>query len=103
YAEACPKLAESQRLDPGGGTLLNLGLCHAGQGRTATAWAELREALGQARRDGRTDRAEIAGKKLAEIEPGLCRLTVAVASDARAAGVEIKLDDSALGVATWDT
>ena len=38
YDTACQRFAESNRLDPAVGTLLNLGVCEAARGRVATAW-----------------------------------------------------------------
>src|SRR5258708_617548 len=73
---ACRKLEESQRLDPGGGTLLNVALCHEREGRTATAWVEFTEALGLAKRDDRTQRLEFARAHLAALEPVLSRLVI---------------------------
>lgn len=78
FAEACPKLEESQRLDPAGGTLLHLGLCYEGLDKTASAWAAFNEALSAAVRDGRRDRERIARQRLSELEPKLTRVVVHV-------------------------
>lgn len=98
-AAACAKLAESHRLDPAGGTLLNLALCHEREGKVGTAYVELVSALAQAQRDGRDDRAAIAREHLAAIEHDLPRLVVSVPH--APAGAEITLDGTALREAAW--
>src|SRR5262245_21968497 len=40
YEAACAKFEASYGIEAGGGTLLNLALCHEKVGRTATAWSE---------------------------------------------------------------
>lgn len=76
YDEACPKLAESQRLDPGAGTLLALSLCHEGQGKLASAHDELKQAAALGRKNGRNDLANAAEKRAAAMEPKLAKLVV---------------------------
>jgi hypothetical protein len=100
YAEACPKLAESQRLDPAGGTLLTLALCHEAEGRTASAWSEFNEALERAGIDERVDRAAIARAHAAALEPHLARLAVRVAVTA-AGGIEVECDGFPVPRASW--
>ncbi len=100
YAEACPKLAESQRLDPGGGTLLNLAICHEHEGRLATAFMELTAAVAQARKDNRQDRIDTANAHLASIEGRIPRLTIRVAQEEP--GLEVFLDGTLLRKPAWN-
>jgi hypothetical protein len=101
YAEACRKFAESQRLDPGGGTVLNLALCHEKEGKIATAWADFREALGAARRDQRAEREKLAREHLDALEPRLPKLTLrGTPPDTQ---VEVTLDGTAVNASAWNT
>jgi hypothetical protein len=103
YAEACPKLAESQRLDPGGGTLLNLALCHELEGKTASAWTEFRDALSLAIRDQRKDRQDLAEQHTMALAPKLTRLTIVVPDAVAASEPEITFDRTTLPRVAWNT
>jgi hypothetical protein len=101
YPAACGKLEESQRLDPGGGTILNLALCHEKQGRPATAWAEFIEALGIARRDHRQARIDLAEEHIAKLEPALSKMTIVVPPESDEPTLEVTRDGAAVGRAAW--
>jgi len=95
YAEACPKLADSQKLDPGVGTSLNLALCYKQNGQTASAWTTYREAAAQARTAQQLDREELARTEAAALEKTLTRLVIQVPPEVAAIqGLEIKRDGS---------
>ncbi len=78
YARACPLLERSQKLDPGGGTLLNLAMCFEGQGKLARATTAFDESLSQARRDGRKDREGIAIQHLDALAPRVPHLRISL-------------------------
>jgi len=99
FAEACPKFAESYKLDPGLGTLLNLALCHESEGKPATAWAEFSEASSRARREGDNDRAQLAEEHVRALEPKLAHVTIALAPGAAVQGLVVKFDSRELASA----
>lgn len=111
FAQACPLFVESQRLDPGGGTLLNIALCHEREGKIATAWAEYGEALSVATRDGRDDRRDTAKERIDALRPRLPKIRVmapkrdvSVTLDGRAlppvsVGLDLPVDPGAHAVA----
>jgi hypothetical protein len=99
-AAACPKYAESYRLDPQLGALLHLADCYEKAGRIASAWAAFQEGkeLAQTRRD---PRASVAEQRVKELEPRLCRLSIIVPESARVQGLEIRRDGIVVGEALW--
>lgn len=97
YADACPKLKESYRIDPATGTLLNLAACHEAEGKFASAWLEYATAVVAARRDRRPDRVKYAEEHMQALEQKLSRLTVLVPEESDLPELELRLDGVVIG------
>lgn len=101
FEEACPKIAESQRVEPRVGTLLNLAVCHERRGRLAVAWDEYQKVLAQARSEHQVDRARLAEQRIAMLEPRLSWLRVSVPESTRDVSVSVdgtELEPAAVGM-----
>jgi hypothetical protein len=104
YTEACPKLAESKRLDPASGTALALAMCHEQQGKLASAWTDYLETEALARKDANPDRAKAARERANALAPKLARLEIVVGPELRALpGLEIRFDGVLIEAAVWGT
>lgn len=100
--EACSKLGESYRLDPGTGALLLLAHCHEREGKLASAWAELSEAAARARKEGGAERESFARERAAALGPRLSRLKIEVgATTQRLAGLRIERNGVEVGRASF--
>ena len=99
FADACPKLADSQRLDPSVATLLNLANCYEKLGHLATAWATYREAASAANAVGRQDYVATAQRHADALTPRLARLTLTVAQPVE--GLQIRRDGIAVERPGW--
>lgn len=80
-AEACPKFEESQRRDPGSGTLLNLATCYEKSGRLALAWSTYLEAASAAHAAGNAERESTARELAGALEPRLSKIAVRVTDE----------------------
>jgi hypothetical protein len=80
FDTACQRFAESNRLDPAVGTVLNLGVCEAKRGRVATAWELFRAAYEKL--EPSDPRHDYAKSHADELEPRLPKLTLKLASGA---------------------
>ena len=98
-SEACPKFAESQRLDPSPSTLLNLASCYEKSDHPASAWATYREAASAASGLGRQDLVATAQRHADSLFPTLARMSISVAAPAD--GMVIALDGVSVGRAEW--
>ncbi len=84
FSEACPKLEQSNRIDPAIGTLLYLAECYEKEGKTASAWATFSEASSKAQAEGQEERAQMGRSRAQALEPKLSRLSLQVGPEARA-------------------
>jgi len=101
WVDACPKLAESLRLDPAVGTALNLAECYERVDRVASAWVTYRKAETMARRAGQRERYTHAASRAELLEGKLSYLTVTVTAPPK--GLVVTRDGERLGEAAWGT
>jgi hypothetical protein len=100
YQEACQKFAESERLDPAAGTLMNLATCEEKLGMLASAWQHWREAIDAL--SAGDERVPFARARVNDLEKRLPRLTVVLPADTNPRA-RIFRDEVELGKASQKT
>ncbi len=98
YASACPLLGRSQELDPAGGTLLNLALCHEKQGRLVAALRDWKQAAERNRTEKRPEREREALLHLADLEARVPHVTLN--APASGVAVAVSLDGAPIAAPT---
>ncbi|MDP9150822.1 MAG: tetratricopeptide repeat protein [Myxococcota bacterium] len=101
YAEALAKFSDSQALDPGAGTLLNMAFCHAKLGKVATAWSEYNAAAVLAREQAKPDWERDALEQAARLDRSLPRVVIRVQEPVDGEWPEVLLDKTPLPRSLW--
>lgn len=96
FREACPRFAESQKLDPAAGTLMNLATCEEKLGKPARAWQHWKEAIDSL--SPKDDRIPFARSRVDDLEKRLPRLRIVLARDS-GTGAKVFRDETELGAA----
>lgn len=99
-AEACRKFEGSYRIDPTGGTVLNLAACHDKEGKIASAWGEYKEALAAAKKANRKDREKLARDRIDALEPRLPYVVV-IPDKSDTKGLAVGIDEDAVTPEAW--
>jgi hypothetical protein len=100
YSEACPKYAESNRLDPQLGVLLYLADCYEKNGQLASAWGSFRAAseIAEQRAD---PRASVAKSRAQALMTRINHLTIQVPEEARVPGLIVTRDGAPVAEALF--
>jgi hypothetical protein len=101
-AEACPKYAESFRLDSQLGALIYLAECYERNGQLASAWGSFREAEEMAQKRG-DERAAHAHERASALGPRLDSLLLLVPKAARVPGLTVWRDGVLIAETLWNS
>jgi len=100
-AEACSKLEESERLDPGDGTRFHLANCYEQMGKTASAWSLFVKVADASKEAKKPDREKLARDRASSLEPKLSRLTITVSRQPTVPGFDVRRNRIAVPPAQW--
>jgi hypothetical protein len=92
FATACPKLEASQKLEARSGTLMTLASCSERLGKTATAWAQYKDAAALARKEERQDYADKATELASQLESRLSKVRIDAPERPGGVQVTVRLD-----------
>ena len=92
YDLACPKLAESYRLDPAAGTLFNLAQCEEARGHVATAGERWQGLVDQLTTSGKLtdERLKVARDHVASLAPKIPKLELKIKAGSPAETVVLR-------------